>query len=1222
MHKRGTLALLAAVALLAGALLTSHGSAATAQAPLPGRRVEVLFLGHTRATEATNPKAGGWYHDSDRFAPMLKAALAPYGFNFSYTTDVADLNAANLAKYDALLIYSNHRAIAASQEKALIDFVAAGKGLLALHSASFCFQNSAAYTGLLGAQFERHGTGEFTATFVNPSHPVLTGLQPFQVWDETYVHTKVSPDRTVLMERAEGAGREPWTWVRTQGKGRVFYTAYGHDERVWGHPGFHALLKNAITWAIGTDVAAQLSALAIAPLQYSDAPVPVPNYERRSPAPRFQQPLSTAEAAKHMQIPPGFELQLFAAEPLVTGNPEAMAWDERGRLWVAETRDYPNNPQSAGQGNDVIKILEDTNHDGRADKATVFADKLTIVSSLVFANGGIIVSQAGEMVALKDTNGDDKADLRESLIRGWSIRDTHALASNLKYGLDNWIWGAVGYSGFNGSVGGQTLNFNQALYRFSRDGNRMEHMANFTNNTWGLAFNETFDVFGNTANGEHSVYVAIPRPYYQGVSGLSGDGKKKIDGHYAMQANTQKVRQVDVQGGFTAAAGHSFYTARAFPEDYWNRIAFVNEPTGHVVHRAIIERQGSGFAEKDGWNIAASDDEWFAPVHAEVGPDGALWLLDFYDFIIQHNPTPIGPIAQDHPFQNGAGNAYETPLREHDRGRIYRLIWKDAKPYTPLSLSTTRPVELVQALRHDNMFWRTTAQRLLVERGKTDVVPQIIAIVNDRTVDAIGLNSPAVHALWTLHGLGALDGTNAAALDAATRALSHPAAGVRKAAQSVLPSTPQAAAAMLSAGVLSDKDLNVRLNALLVLSRMPASVEAGRDIYRVSKDQAVIGDEWLPEAIWIAATRHQEGFLKAYADDAGLPEVMKIAVRGARGERGSGVDWSASSLPDADWTVVPAPRVWSETALGDHVGTIWLRRSIDVPANAAGKPAEIRLGIVDDSDVTYVNGARIGATSTSRNLPRQYSVPAGVLTAGANLIAVRISNVNGRGGFVPDPAPAPGVAPLAKGSGLTGMVIAGDGFSIRLEGEWRAKIEEAWEGGRRREIVPNVPIAQQFLLANSPVADLMKSTAASPAAGPGAPPVAAPGAGRPGALAISLGVISGQMKFSQTTIAARPGQRIEITLNNTDDMPHNIVIFRRGTVEQYEKELFGSLNEPNAQLRGFVPDSPNVLAASRLLNAGESTVVTFDAPGEPGEYPFVCSFPGHWATMRGVLRIE
>jgi putative membrane-bound dehydrogenase-like protein len=1209
-----------AMVLLAVSLVAAQGPAPPAPGPPPGRRVEVLFLGHTRAAEAIDPKAGGWYHDSDRFAPMLKAALASDGFNFSYTTDTAALNEANLAKYDALLIYSNHRALEPAQEKALLDFVAGGKGLLALHSASFCFQNSTAYVGLLGAQFARHGTGEFTATLVTPSHPVLTGVQPFQVWDETYVHTKLSADRTVLMERAEGTGREPWTWVRTHGKGRVFYTAYGHDERVWGHPGFHTLMKNAITWAIGPGIAARLSALAIAPLQYSDAPVPVPNYERRNPAPKLQQPLPTAEAAKHLQIPPGFELQLFAAEPLIAGNPEAMAWDERGRLWIAETKDYPNNPQPGGQGNDVIKILEDVNHDGRADKATIFADKLTIVSSLVFANGGVIVSQAGEMVALKDTNGDDKADLRESLIRGWSIRDTHALASNLKYGLDNWIWGAVGYSGFNGTVGGQALNFNQALYRFSRDGNRMEHIASFTNNTWGLAFNETFDVFGSTANGEHSVYVAIPRPYYQGVSGLTGDGKKKIDGHYAMQANTRKIRQVDVQGGFTAAAGHNFYTARAFPEEYWNRIAFVNEPTGHLVHRAIVERQGSGFTEKDGWNVAASDDEWFAPVHAEVGPDGALWFLDFYDFIIQHNPTPTGPIAQEHPFRNGRGNAYETPLREHDRGRIYRLVWKDAKPYTPLSLSANRPLELVQALRHDNMFWRTTAQRLIVERGKTDVVPQIIAVVNDRIVDKIGLNSPAVHALWTLHGLGALDGANAAALEAATRALSHPAAGVRKAAQSVLPQTQQSVAAMLSAGALTDKDLNARLNALLVLSRMPASVEAGREIYRASKDPALVADEWLPEATWIAATRHQEGFLKAYADEVGANEVTKIAARGARGERGGGVDWSAPSLPDDDWKVVPAPRVWSETAIGDHVGTIWLRRTIDAPANAAGRPAEIRLGIVDDSDVTFVNGVRIGGTSTSRNLPRQYSIPAGVLTAGSNVIAVRISNVNGRGGFVPDPAPAPGVSPLAKESGLTGMVIAGEGFTIRLEGDWRAKVEETWEGGRRREIVPNVSIAQQFLLANSPVTGAMKPPIAP--AGSGSPSAVASGAASRGALAITLGVVSGQMKFTQTTISARRGQRVELTLNNTDDMPHNIVIFRRGSMPEYEKELFGSLNEPNAQLRGFVPDSPNVLVASRLLNAGESTVVTFDAPTEPGEYPFVCSFPGHWATMRGVLRIE
>src|SRR5688500_4021362 len=180
-------ALLVAVTLFAGALVTPQGPAPIAQEPPAGRRIEVLFLGHTRATEATDPKAGGWYHDSDRFAPMLKAALAPSGFNFSYTTDAADLNAANLAKYDALLIYSNHRTIAALQEKALPEVVAAGKRLLALPAASDSVQNPPADSALLGARFERHGTGEFTAGFVHPSHPVRAGLQPFQLWDETYV---------------------------------------------------------------------------------------------------------------------------------------------------------------------------------------------------------------------------------------------------------------------------------------------------------------------------------------------------------------------------------------------------------------------------------------------------------------------------------------------------------------------------------------------------------------------------------------------------------------------------------------------------------------------------------------------------------------------------------------------------------------------------------------------------------------------------------------------------------------------------------------------------------------------------------------------------------------------------------------------------------------------------------------------------------------------------
>lgn len=237
MLKNGTAAILALVILV----LPSPRLRSTVSAQTP--HINVLFLGHNST-----------HHDSARYAPMLKTALAPDVIDIAYTADPNDLNPETLAKYDALLIYANHTTITPEQEKALLDFVASGKGFLPVHSASYCFQNSPAYIALVGAQFLRHGTGEFTAEIVKPDHPVMRGITPFQVWDETYVHTKHNQDRTVLMERVDAEGREPWTWVRSLGKGRVFYTAYGHDERAWGHPMFQRLIRNAVYWTTNHDV--------------------------------------------------------------------------------------------------------------------------------------------------------------------------------------------------------------------------------------------------------------------------------------------------------------------------------------------------------------------------------------------------------------------------------------------------------------------------------------------------------------------------------------------------------------------------------------------------------------------------------------------------------------------------------------------------------------------------------------------------------------------------------------------------------------------------------------------------------------------------------------------------------------------------------------------------------------------------------------------------------
>src|SRR5690606_6159631 len=296
----------------------------------------------------------------------------------------------------------------------------------------------------------------------------------------------------------------------------------------------------------------------------------------------MQLPLTAEESIKHLQIPKGFEVQLFAAEPDVV-KPVAMAWDERGRLWIAETVDYPNDKHPLGEGNDRIKICEDTDGDGRADRFTVFAEGLSIPTSLVLAKGGVIVAQPPEILFLKDTDGDDRADERNILLSGFGVWDTHASANNLHYGFDNWIWGTLGYSGFQGMVEGQAHDFRQGIFRFRPDGSKLEFLASTSNNTWGLGFTEEGFVFASTANNQHSVYMGIPNRYYEDVYGWAPGVLPGIADHLRFHPIKENVRQVDWHGGYTAAAGHAIYTARSFPPAYWNRVAFVSEPSGSLL---------------------------------------------------------------------------------------------------------------------------------------------------------------------------------------------------------------------------------------------------------------------------------------------------------------------------------------------------------------------------------------------------------------------------------------------------------------------------------------------------------------------------------------------------------------------------------------------------------------------------------------------------------------
>ena len=783
------------------------------------------------------------------------------------------------------------------------------------NSASGCFKNSEWYIQTIGGQFDSHGVGTFKSRILMARHAAINGLEDFETWDETYIHRKINPDNQILMERIEGeikepdsekqnkrypidssvkdGHREPYTWVREQGKGRVFYTAYGHDERTWQNPGFLKLLEKGIFWALGDHVREQVLALEIPNVSIYEEPIS--DFTKRYEVPKIQEPLSPEESQKLIQTPVDFEIKLFASEPDIT-NPIAMTWDERGRLWIVESVDYPNTfKETDGQANDRIKICEDTNGDGKADKFTVFADGLNIPTSLVFSNGGVIVSMAPDFIFLKDTNGDDIADVREVIMTGWGKNDTHAGPSNLQYGFDNKIWGVTGYSGFNGTIDGEAWRFPQGIYHFSPDGRDFDFLANSSNNTWGLGFSEDNNVFISTANNTHAAFYSIPSKYLQRAFPNAGEGQmappftiqsiQKIDGHYDAHAMTPNLRQVDVVGGFTSAAGFKLYTARDFPQQYWNRIAFVSEPTIRLTHNAIIEPHGAGFTETDGWNLMASSDEWFGPVQAEVGPDGAVWVADWYNFIIQHNvfverqaPSRMILPFTDQP--HGQGNAFHSDLRDTNHGRIYRVIYKNAKPYNPISLRKDDPIGLLAGLKHDNMFWRMTAQRLLVESGNKEVMQGLFEIINNKEVDPIGLNSPAVHALWTLKGLMLLEGDNLNAMKIVVSALNHPAAGVRKAAVAVLPPSVESVKAIHQSDITKDKDHNVRMHALLALASMPGSSLVGELLFHASLDQENEKDDWLTKSIFAAATQHEGHFLKAAekGGKSGLLDRLKSAL--------------------------------------------------------------------------------------------------------------------------------------------------------------------------------------------------------------------------------------------------------------------------------------------------------------------------------------------------------
>ncbi len=497
-------------------------------------------------------------------------------------------------------------------------------------------------------------------------------------------------------------------------------------------------------------------------------------------------------------------------------------------------------------------------------------------------------------------------------------------------------------------------------------------------------------------------------------------------------------------------------------------------------------------------------------------------------------------------------------------------------------------------------------------------------MVNQRTVDAIGTSGGAFNALWTLKGLGALDAAGTDAYRAAVGALKHPAAGVRKAAAMVLPHTEAAASAILGAGLLADPDLHTRLAATLVLADMPAAAEIGQAVYKASQIAENYSDPWLSRALYVAGTRERDSFLAAYrADPKALPfTALPVPLRIGNLRP----DWRAPSAQDlsADWKDMTVPGNWEAHGLPNFDGVVWFTRTIDIAPGTTA--SNISLGPVRNTADVWLNGiplaaafaagaggGRAGAppatnppagrgvsapeagplrpTAAAITTTLMYPVPANTLRAGRNVITVRVQNTRADGGFV-------GTADamyLESGTGRT-----------PLAGTWKYRVERQANTGALYSKPGELAAHVAFVAAGG----------ADSAAGAALPVVtAAPDT------VLQLGVVPSEMKYSSTELTAQAGQLVEIHYTNSDQVQHNFVLGAPGSLARIGGAAEQFAQSPGAMAQSYVPDSSDILFHTNLLAAGETVAFQFRAPEQPGDYPYMCTFPGHWRLMNGVLHV-
>jgi putative membrane-bound dehydrogenase-like protein len=472
--------------------------------------------------------------------------------------------------------------------------------------------------------------------------------------------------------------------------------------------------------------------------------------------------LSPLEARDRMVVPAGFHVEVFASEPEIR-QPVAACFDERGRMWVIEYLQYPTPaglvpvkvdqylrteydrvpepPPKGPKGADRIKILEDTDGDGKADKVTTFLEGLNLASGIAVGHGGVYVGQAPYLLFYPDRNRDDKPDSDpEVLVSGFGLQDAHATVNSLTWGPDGWLYGAQG-STVTAKI--QGIEFQQGIWRFHPKTHKFELFAEGGGNTWGLDFDRGGNAFGSSNGSFIAFHMVQGANYWKGFAKHGPLHNPHAYGYF------DAIPFTGTKPGGHVTPGGIIYKGEQFPAEY--RGAFIGANLlSNSVYWYKLAPKGSTFTMTLGGTLLDSKDPWFRPIDLLTGPDGSVYVVDWYDKRASH----LDP----------------RDTWDRSNGRIYKITYGKAPKVPKFDLAKLSSMELIAKRNEANDWWAETARRVLSERGDFREAEMLLALVQANHRDE-------ALALRDLFALNACDGLEEETL---IRLLGHPLPGVRR----------------------------------------------------------------------------------------------------------------------------------------------------------------------------------------------------------------------------------------------------------------------------------------------------------------------------------------------------------------------------------------------------------------------------------------------------------